>query len=173
MARHQTSKEPPRHRDDLTGEHALGDIGQLVLAILFTLTWVVDSFFLHYSIFLNGIVPVWVRIPLAVVLLALAAYLARTGLSIVFGERRETPGVIRKGVFGVVRHPVYLGEILLYLGLLMLSISLAAAAVWLVAVVFLHCISRHEEKLLLERFGAEYEQYMHDVPMWIPRFRTK
>jgi hypothetical protein len=38
MERHQTTKEPPRHRDDLTGEHAIGDIGQLVLAILFTLT---------------------------------------------------------------------------------------------------------------------------------------
>jgi protein-S-isoprenylcysteine O-methyltransferase Ste14 len=134
---------------------------------------VVDSFFLRYTTFLNDIVPVWVRIPLPVVLLALAAYLARTGLSIVFGERRETPGVIRKGVFGAVRHPVYLGEILLYLGLLMLSISLAAAVVWLAAVAFLHRISRHEEKLLLERFGAEYEQYMRDVPMWMPRLRTR
>ena len=173
MARHKTSKEPPRHRDDLTGEHALGDIGQLVLAILFTVTWVLDSFYLRCTIFLNDIVPVWLRIPLAIVLLALAAYLARTGLSIVFGERRETPGVIRKGVVGVVRHPAYLGEILFYLGLLMISISLAAAAVWLAAVVFLHCFSRYEEKLLLERFGAEYEQYMRDVPMWMPRLRTR
>jgi len=45
-------------------------------------------------------------------------------------------------VFSVVRHPVYLSEILLYLGLLMLSISLAAAVVWIIAIGFLHYISR-------------------------------
>ena len=163
----------PGHRDDLTGEHAVGDIGQLLVACLFGVTWVADSFFLRYTAFLNDIVPNWVRIPLAVVLLGFAAYLARTGLSIVFGERRETPRVIRKGVFGWVRHPVYLSEILLYLGLLMLSISLAAAVVWLIGIVFLHRISRYEELLLLERFGGEYEQYMRDVPMWIPRLRRK
>jgi protein-S-isoprenylcysteine O-methyltransferase Ste14 len=103
--------------------------------------------------------------------LVLAGYLARTGLSIVFGERRDEPGVINRGVFSVVRHPVYLSEILLYLGLLMLSVSLAAAAVWVVAIGFLHYISRYEEKLLRARFGDEYAQYMRDVPMWIPRLR--
>jgi len=81
--------------------------------------------------------------------------------------------VIRKSVFNVVRHPVYLSEILLYLVLLTLSISLAAGAVWIVAIGFLHYISRYEEKLLLSRFGEEYELYMQEVPMWIPRLRKK
>jgi protein-S-isoprenylcysteine O-methyltransferase Ste14 len=105
--------------------------------------------------------------------LVLSAYLARTGLSIVFGEQRDKPGVITESVFSVVRHPVYLSEILLYLGLLMLSVSLAAAVVWIIAVGFLHYISRYEERRLLARFGQEYEQYMKEVPMWIPRFRKK
>ena len=96
--------------------------------------------------------------------------MARKGLSIVFGEEREEPGVIRKSVFNLVRHPIYLSEMLLYLGFLMLSISLAAAAVWVVAIGFLHYISRYEERLLLARFGEDYEQYMREVPMWIPRF---
>jgi protein-S-isoprenylcysteine O-methyltransferase Ste14 len=105
--------------------------------------------------------------------LVLSGYLARTGLSIVFGEERKKPGVIRERVFNIVRHPVYLSEILLYLGLLMLSISLAAAIVWVVAIGFLHYISRYEERLLLARFGEEYELYMREVPMWIPRLRKR
>jgi protein-S-isoprenylcysteine O-methyltransferase Ste14 len=92
-------------------------------------------------------------------------------LSIVFGEIREDSTVIRKGVFNWVRHPIYLSEILLYLGMLLISISLAAGVVWLMAIAFLHYISRHEEKLLLARFGEAYEQYMQEVPMWIPRLR--
>ncbi|MCK4393396.1 isoprenylcysteine carboxylmethyltransferase family protein, partial [Candidatus Bipolaricaulota bacterium] len=112
-------------------------------------------------------------IPFGVVLLVLSGYMAKTGLSIVFGEETENPGVIRKSVFGVVRHPIYLSEILLYLGLLMLSISLASAVVWVTAILFLHYISRYEEKLLIERFGKKYEQYMREVPMWIPRLRKR
>jgi protein-S-isoprenylcysteine O-methyltransferase Ste14 len=163
--KHQTMK----HRDDLTGEHALGDAGQLVLALLFAATWIADTCFLECTTFLNRHVPRGIRIPLGVALLVASGYLAREGLSIVFGEERGEPGVIRKGVFSVVRHPIYLGEILAYLGFLILSLSLAAAVVWAIAIAFLHFISRYEEKLLLARFGEAYEAYMRDVPMWVPR----
>jgi len=147
----------------------VGDAGQMVVACLFAATWVADAFFFKYTTFLNRYVSPVVRMPLGVILLVLSGYLAATGMSIVFGEKREKPGVIRKGVFNVVRHPIYLSEILLYLGLLILSTSLAAAAVWVIAIGFLHYISLYEERLLLARFGEEYEHYMREVPMWIPR----
>jgi protein-S-isoprenylcysteine O-methyltransferase Ste14 len=54
-----------------------------------------------------------------------------------------------------------------------LSISLAAAAIGVVAIFFLHYISCYEEKLLLGRFGTEYEAYVRDVPMWIPHPRRQ
>ncbi len=170
MAHQHGQKKAHHQRDDLAGEHAVGDAGQLVLACLFATTWIADTFFLKYTTFLNQYVPLGVRIPSGAVLLVLAGYLARTGMAIVFGEEREKPGVIRDSVFSVVRHPIYLSEILLYLGFLTLSMSLAATAVWVIAIGFLHTISRYEEKLLLERFGEEYERYMREVPMWIPRF---
>jgi protein-S-isoprenylcysteine O-methyltransferase Ste14 len=157
-------------RDDLTGEHAFGDAGQIILACLFVGVWIADTFFFQYTTFLNGYIPLGLRIPLGVLLFIISAYLARTGLAIVFGDRREKPAVIRKGVFGIVRHPVYLSEILFYLGLLMLSLSLAAAGVLGVTIVFLHYISRYEEKLLLARFGEDYAKYRQEVPMWLPRF---
>ena len=94
-------------------------------------------------------------------------------MTIVFIGVREEPSVIRKSVFGVVRHPIYISEILLYLGLLLFRTSLAAAAIWIIAIAFLHYISRHEEKLLLARFGNEYEQYMRDVPMYFPHLRRR
>ena len=173
MPHHHTQRNAQQQRDDLTGEHAVGDAGQVVLACLFAATWITDTFFFQYSTFLNQYVPLVARIPFGVILLVLSGYLARTGMSIVFGEKRKKPGVIRKSVFSVVRHPVYLSEILLYLGLLMLSMSLAAGVVWIVAIGFLHYISRHEERLLLARFGEEYELYMREVPMWIPRLRKR
>ncbi len=169
MTRQRVQREPERQRSDLSGEHALGDAGQLVLACLFFAVWVPDTFVLKCTTWLNHYVPLAVRIPLGVVLLAVSGYLATTGLSIVFGEKREEPGVIRKSVFGIIRHPIYLSEIVLYLGFLMMSLSLAATLVWGIAIMFLHHISRYEEKLLLARFGDEYAQYMREVPMWVPR----
>jgi protein-S-isoprenylcysteine O-methyltransferase Ste14 len=165
----QNIERKSQHRNDLTGEHVLGDAGQLVLACLFFVIWISDSFFLKYTTFPNQYVSSGIRITLGIVLLLLSGYLAKVGLSIVFGKKREASGVIRESVFGVVRHPIYLSEILLYLGFLMLSLSLAALFVWVVAILFLHYISRYEERLLLVRFGEEYEQYMRDVPMWVPR----
>lgn len=173
MAHKEKHKKTHRHHEDLTGEYFAGDAGQVILALLFAVIWVADSFFLEYTTFLNQYIPLVIRISFGVLFLALSGWLVKTGLSIVFGEKREKPGVIRKSVFNIVRHPIYLSEILLYLGLLILNISLAAAIVWIIGIAFLHYISRYEESLLLARFGKEYEQYMKEVPMWIPRLRKK
>ena len=173
MVHHHIHKKENNRRDDLTGEHKVGDGGQIILACLFAAVWIADTFFLNYTTFLNRHITPTVRIPLGFILLFISGYMARKGLSIVFGEEREEPGVIRKSVFNLVRHPIYLSEILLYLGLLMFSVSLAAAVVWIIAIVFLHLISRYEERLLLARFGEDYEKYMREVPMWFPSLRGK
>ena len=123
MPKQQTLQE---HRDDLTGEHALTDIGQLVLLVLFAGAWVADSFFLHATTFLSGSIPLAIRVPIGAVLLALAAYLGASSHRTIFGTTRDEPHVVRTGVFSIVRHPMYLSEILLYLGWLACGVSLIA-----------------------------------------------
>ena len=167
---HGHSKEIEKQ---LTGEHRVGDAGQVIFIFIFLGVWIADSFALKYTTFLNHSIPVVARIVLAVILFIFSGYMAMKGMHIVFGQVREKPEVIREGVFNKVRHPIYLSEILLYLALICLSISLAAAIVWILTIVFLHFISRYEERLLLERFGEAYEQYMREVPMWIPRLGKK
>ena len=169
------SRRGRRHegREDLIGENPKGDLGQAVFAVLFAVVWLTDTFFLNYTTFLNKYFSIFIRIPLGMILLLLSFYLARTGMNIVFGEERGKPEVIRKGVFGILRHPVYFSEVLLYLAFLILSVSLAAAVVAIFAIVFLYYISRYEEKLLLLHLGDEYREYMNEIPMWIPRFRKK
>jgi protein-S-isoprenylcysteine O-methyltransferase Ste14 len=173
MAHKEKHKKTHHHHENLTGEYFAGDAGQIILALLFATIWIADSFFLEYTTFLNQYIPPAIRIPIGLVFLIISGYISIKGHSIVFGKNRENPGVIREGVFNIVRHPIYLSEILLYFGLLILNISLAAAVVWVVGIAFLHYISRYEESLLLARFGKEYEQYKKEVPMWIPRLRKK
>jgi len=167
------NRKTHENREDLVGEHTLGDLGQVVLILIFLIVWIADSLFIHYSTFLSNYVSLWIRIPVAAIILVMAGILARKGLNIVFGEIKEKPAVIRKGVFNLIRHPIYLGAILLYLGLIILTLSVAATVVWIIIMLFYHFISRHEEKLLLEKFGKDYEDYMREIPMWIPRFIRK
>jgi len=169
-----TEKTHRHHeRDDLTGEHALTDIGQIVLLVLFAGAWIADSFILHATTFLNATIPVGVRIPIGVVLLVLSLYLARSSIRIIFGEARETPHVVRKGPFSVVRHPMYLSEIVLYLAMLLFSVSLMAGGVWLLGIAFLTYVARAEERLLLKRFGEQYAGYKREAGMWLPRLRRR
>ncbi len=160
-------------RPDLTGEHKFGDAGQLIFLFLFIVVWCGDNLFLHKTTMFNDMIPLYIRAPFGIVLLIFSGYLAMKSINIVFGERRKTPSVIRKGVYGIMRHPMYVSEILLYLGLIIISISIAAIFVLILAIIFLYLISRYEEKLLLQRFGNDYQNYMNETSMWIPGWRRK
>ncbi len=173
MPHKHTHRKPLQEREDLTGEHKAGDAGQLILAVLFAAVWIADSFFLEYTTYLNEYVSNWIRTPVGLIVLAVSGYLAWRSLAIVFGEERETPSVIRKGVYRFMRHPMYFSEVLIYLGMLIFSTSLAAVVIGLVATGFLYFLCRHEEKLLVARFGEEYEKYRREVGLWLPRIRRK
>jgi len=160
-------------RDNLAGEHAFTDAGQLILAILFFVVWILDSFFLQWSTFLNGMIPLYVRLPVAALVIIPAIYLARASEKAIFGQEQATPHVVRTGVFAFVRHPLYLSELLLYLGILVASMSLASCAVWLLAIAFLHYIARKEEQILISRFEDDYRTYMTEVSMWVPLRRRQ
>jgi protein-S-isoprenylcysteine O-methyltransferase Ste14 len=79
--------------------------------------------------------------------------------------------LIISGPFAFVRNPLYLGNILIYLGLGIMSFA------WfpylqIVAIVFFlfqyYFIVREEEKYLLEKFGDDYRIYLKNVPSFLP-----
>lgn len=157
------------NRKDLAGEHVFGDLGQIIFMAIFLVTWIADAFFVKFSTQFSEYAPLYIRIPLAILILIVAGYLATQGLTIVFAEVREEPIVIRKGVFSIVRHPIYLGAILFYLSFLTVFFSMVTAFVWVVTILFYIYLCKHEEKLLIEKFGNDYEQYRSETPMLLPR----
>ncbi len=163
--------KPHRKHGNLTGEHPWGDMGQIILFLMFLVVWVVDSFIFHFSTFLASFVSIYFRLPIALGILSGAVYFIRSGHRIIFDEIRKQPRVIRSGVFRRVRHPLYLGSLLFYPGLIVLTLSISSFVVWLGIIAFYHFISRYEEKLLLYKFDDEYARYMSEVPMWMPRLK--
>ncbi len=99
------------------------------------------------------------------------------GVSIAGSETRTTGTVggtylITNGPFAFVRNPLYVGNMLLYIGVGVMSMALfpwllIVATIWFYIQYTL--IVSKEEEYLAERFGAEYEHYRKNVPRFFPR----
>ena len=113
------------NRDDLAGEYKWGDAGQLILLLIFIIAVIIDKQLLKISDFFSVNLPVWLRISLGLIFVLLGSLLAHQGLKVVFSQQRQVPQVISQGVFALVRHPIYLGSILTYLGVLFFFYSLS------------------------------------------------
>jgi protein-S-isoprenylcysteine O-methyltransferase Ste14 len=153
----------------LTGEHKWGDKGQLILMFLFLSVWITDSFIFHFSTFLLEIIPDYLRIAVAGIVLVSGWYLARNGMKSVFGTERSEPKVISTGAFSIVRHPIYTGAILFYLGATIITMSIASAAFWILIIIFYILIARYEERILTEDFGEEYLNYKKKTGLLFPK----
>jgi protein-S-isoprenylcysteine O-methyltransferase Ste14 len=100
------------------------------------------------------------------------------GVSWAGSETRTTGNVggtylIVSGPFAHLRNPLYLGNILMYTGLGVMSFALFP---WLQIAGFIffslqyYMIVQEEEKYLEQNFGKEYDDYRKNVPRFIPRF---
>lgn len=74
------------------------------------------------------------------------------------------------GPYDYVRHPQYVGFILVMLGFLLQWPTLLTLAMFPVLVVMYVRLAKAEEREALSEFGADYERYMRRVPPFIPRF---
>jgi protein-S-isoprenylcysteine O-methyltransferase Ste14 len=78
--------------------------------------------------------------------------------------------LVASGPFALVRNPLYIGNIAMWVGF-----ALTARLVWLAAVIAVllaleyHAIVRWEESLLESRLENAYRDYAARVPRWIPK----
>jgi protein-S-isoprenylcysteine O-methyltransferase Ste14 len=99
------------------------------------------------------------------------------GVSWAGSETRTTGTVggtflIISGPFAHLRNPLYLGNILIYTGIGIMSYALFPYLQIIGALFFYlqySLIVREEEKYLAEVFGKEYQEYVKHVPRFLPR----
>jgi protein-S-isoprenylcysteine O-methyltransferase Ste14 len=80
--------------------------------------------------------------------------------------------LVASGPFGLVRNPLYIGNILIWCGFAMTARLVWAAPV--IAILLLaeyHAIVGWEEQLLEARHGRSYREYAANVPRWMPKLR--
>lgn len=80
--------------------------------------------------------------------------------------------IVDRGPYALVRHPVYLCAIVIWLALPVAYRSLVAFSVLAICVIpILFLYAREEEKLMVEHYGQEYLDYQRRVGMFLPRCR--
>ena len=108
------------------------------------------------------------------ILLILSAYVGIEGYLLLKrkGKSEEsfenTSVLVKSGLYGYVRHPLYLSVFLFGIGVMFkdpMQTQLILGAVLLVAIYF---TARIEEKEMIAKFGDEYRKYMKETKMFIP-----
>ena len=90
-----------------------------------------------------------------------------------FHPERGGDEVVRAGIYAHLRHPRYLGYILTFFGLGLLTGALGIFALAIVTVLMYVIVAPFEERELRKRYGAAYDAYAREVPRFIPRLRRK
>jgi protein-S-isoprenylcysteine O-methyltransferase Ste14 len=143
----------------LTWYIMIGVFGQSDVATLWYLLAGLTGKDLFVSIFLGFLLP------LSNIIVLIGVFL------VIFGWRkiyRANGQLVTTGIYGHVRHPQYLGFMLITLGMNVLWVTISTLLLWPILAVVYHRLAKEEDKEMEEKFGEDYQKYRQIVPMFIP-----
>jgi protein-S-isoprenylcysteine O-methyltransferase Ste14 len=134
-------------------EKVINYIGTIIIYIAFL-----------YSIFLPfKLGTAWFYIGLFIFLLAIVI-LITAGINFI---TTSIDRPVTKGIYGYSRHPLYLSNLLAFIGI---GIATASWVILLVAIIFLilvNIVVNSEERYCKEKYGDIYKEYLNRTPRWI------
>lgn len=149
--------------------------GQLPVFILLIQFWVYFDAVAGYKLYFKD--PfIWGLICLGV---SLFGQLIR--FSVIAYTPRNTSGrntkmqvadtVNKTGIYSAVRHPLYLGNFFMWLGIAMITQNISFITIFiLVFWLFYERVMFAEEQFLTKKFGDDYKEWASRVPAFIPDF---
>ena len=136
-----------------------------LLLVQFALMWVLDD-----SVDVKGLQYLaWAIWLVAVTLLAVSMVTLRSRGQVQEGRSCvETEAIITTGVYALVRHPLYLGWMLMYLAMVVFKPNWILALLGIAGAACVYRFTVQEEILLQQKFGESYRRYLQAVPRFNP-----
>ena len=85
-------------------------------------------------------------------------------LSIITLRRKGISKTIDSGVYGVVRHPMYIGGMVMFFSHVFFGQNLIVVISTIIAIVCCYLMILSADQRNLEKFGDDYKRYMQKVP---------
>jgi len=85
-------------------------------------------------------------------------------MSVLTLRRKGVSKIVDTGIYGIVRHPVYLGAMMMFFSHILLGQNWIAAIGSIVAIVCCYMIILSGDQRNIEKFGDDYKRYMEKVP---------
>ena len=115
------------------------------------------SFYIHHVLF-----------PISKIIMGIGILLVIYGWKQIFQGKGN---LVTTGLYSYIRHPQYLGFLLITLGMNVQWLTIIMLALWPVLVILYKRLSKTEEKEAEEKYGEEFLKYKRAVPGFIPRIK--
>jgi len=133
--------------------------------IMLILTWLLYFFLLHDPLFQWLVYAGWATLVIGIIFIFLPIFMLRKKGRVSANKSFiHTKNVVNTGIYAVVRHPLYLGWLLMYVAVIFFSqhwlvVILAASGIF-----FMCLICRNEDGDMITKFGSDYKNYINSVP---------
>jgi protein-S-isoprenylcysteine O-methyltransferase Ste14 len=142
----------------------------------------IARFFAFESVFILVLLNfrVWFSNPFSIlqiiswVLLILSLYVVITGYLLLKKKGKpdsnfeNTSILVKSGIYGYIRHPLYLSIFLLGTGVALKDPRLYQISLGIINLIAIWVTARIEEKEMIAKFGDEYRVYIKETKMFIP-----
>ena len=142
----------------------------------------IARFFAFESVFILVLLnlKVWFTNPFSLmqiiswILLILSAYIVITGYLLLKRKGKpdsnfeNTSVLVKSGIYGYIRHPLYLSIFLLSIGVMLKDTGPVQIALGVINLIVIWVTARIEEKEMIAKFGDDYRVYMKETKMFIP-----
>jgi protein-S-isoprenylcysteine O-methyltransferase Ste14 len=132
-----------------------------VFSLEFLITGLVgeQTFYLFYNSYI---------FPLSKIMMGIGILLIIYGWRQIHVGRKEGK-LVTTGLYGYMRHPQYVGFLMITLGLNVMWLTIITLVLWPILVVLYWRLAKKEDKDMEELFGKEFVDYKNKVPGFVPR----
>ena len=98
-------------------------------------------------------------------------YLLSAGWKVLH-EAQKNNALAMSGIYSKLRHPQYVGFVLIMFGFLIMWPTLLTLIMFPILLYMYHRLGKKEEKLMIKEFGDRYLKYKKEVPAYFPKLKS-
>jgi protein-S-isoprenylcysteine O-methyltransferase Ste14 len=116
----------------------------------------------------------YILLPISNAVILIGMILVVIGWRRIYKARTSSKAkLVTTGIYSHIRHPQYLGFLMITLGMNLLWVTITTFFLWPLLVVLYYRLAKQEDKTMRETFGETFQEYETSVPMFIPHFRKR